>query len=80
MHKKVSEYEQEIPQSRTAGQPTAPPGIQRKPTATTHHEDNLSKATGCLFLGKVKPRKDTKCSTIKQGLIQEQTPQTRGKQ
>ena len=45
-HKKVSEYDQEIPQSQTTDQPMAPRGNPR------HQEDKLSKlsqATGSLL-------------------------------
>ena len=40
---KVSEYDQEIPQSQTADQPMAPRGSPR------HQEDKLSKATSSHF-------------------------------
>ena len=39
----VSEYDQEIPQSRTADKPMGPTAITR------HQEDKLSKTTSSLF-------------------------------
>ena len=49
---KVSEYDQEIPQSKTAYQPTAP---WRRATEhlTIQMEDNNSKATSFFFLFKM---------------------------
>ena len=45
---KLSEYDQEIPQSETGDQPTAPYGI-----ATRHTKDNESKTTSSLFFVKM---------------------------
>ena len=46
--KKVSEYDQEIPQSQTADNLMAPRGKSRS-TIMRHQEDKLSKATSSLF-------------------------------
>ena len=50
MHDKVSEYDQEMPQSQTADQPTAPEENTRN---TDSHNTIGSKATNSLFLSKV---------------------------
>ena len=49
---KVSEYDQEIPQSHTADQLMAPWGRVTEDlcTVTRHPQDNKSKATSSLFL------------------------------
>ena len=44
----VSEYDQEIPQSKTAGNPIAPRGRAPQPSRDSK-EDKLSKATSSLF-------------------------------
>ena len=53
-NQKVSEYGQEIPQSQTADQPTAP-WVRAKGhnTVTRHPRDNNSKATSSRFLVKM---------------------------
>ena len=46
LSEKVSEYDQEIPQSQTADNPVAPRG---RAAQSSHQEDKLSKAISSLF-------------------------------
>ena len=63
-YKKVSDYDQEIPQSHTADQPTAPRG---EPHNTSSHkiyqEDNQNKATSSFFPIKMNPKLERTLST-----------------
>ena len=67
--KKVSEYDQKIPQSHTADQPTAPRG-----RATRHQEDKQSKATSSLFSIKMIAKLDRTHSNEQQNMEQTQNP------
>ena len=63
--KKVSEYDQKIPQSHTADQPTAPWG-----RTTRHQEDIQSKATTTLFPIKMIAKLERTHSNVQQNMEQ----------
>ena len=69
----VSEYDQEIPQSKTADSPVA---LRRKSrsTITRHQEDKLSKATSSLFPFKMIAILERTQSNVQQHIEQLRTP------
>ena len=67
--KKVSEYDQKIPQSHTADQHTAPRG-----RATRHQEDKQSKATNSLCPIKMIAKLPRAHSNAQQNMEQTQNP------
>ena len=67
--KKVSEYDQKIPQSDTVDQLTAP-----RRRATGHQEDKQSKATNSLFPIKMIAKLERTHSNVKQNMEQTQNP------
>ena len=67
--KKVSEYDQKIPQSHTADQLTAQWG-----RATRHQEDKQSKATSSLFPIKMIAKLERTHSNVQQNMEQTQNP------
>ena len=67
--KKVSEYDQEIPQSQTADKPMAPRGRATQPSQR-HKEDKLSKATSSLFSIKMIAKLGWILSNVQQNIVQ----------
>ena len=72
--KKVSEYDQEIPQSQTADNPVAPRGRATQPSRD-HQEDKFSKATSSLYPIKIIAILEWTKRNVQQNIEQIQTPQ-----
>ena len=71
--KENSKYDQEIPQSQTAGKPVAPRGKSHD-KVTRHQEDKLSKATGSLFPFKIIAKLEWTQRNAQQNIKQLQNP------